>query len=324
MPSAVILLCGLFVLRLCGPWMFDQLMEVMRGTYETMGGVKITTGSVKELMSQALVLVAVVLMPLFLGVVVSGLAGNVAQVGLFISPESLAFKPEKLNPIKGLRRLLSLKSLAELVKSILKIVLIGGIAYLVMRKEFIGIASLMELSVGEILAFICRVSVDASLYVCLALIVLAGADYAFQKWDYEKDMKMSKQELKEESKQQEGDPKVKARIRRIQMEMSRKRMMDAVPDADVVITNPTHLSIAIKYDFGTMAAPKVTAKGAERIAFKIREIAREHGVPIVENKQLARALYASSEIGDSVPVDLYRAVAEVLAYIYRLNNRRIQ
>jgi flagellar biosynthetic protein FlhB len=177
---------------------------------------------------------------------------------------------------------------------------------------------LIHQEVGQILVFIARVSLKVCFFVCLALIVLAALDFIYQRWQHEEDLKMTKQEVKDEQKQTYGDPKVKARIRSVQLEMARRRMMEDVPGADVVITNPTHLALALKFDAREMVAPRILAKGSGHIAQRIREIAVEHQIPIVEEKPLAQALFKMVEIGDYIPAELFRAVAEVLAYVYRL------
>ena len=247
-----------------------------------------------------------------------GFIANVMQVGFQISTEAMALKLSKLNPISGMKRFVSLKSLVEIVKSIIKIFFIGGIAYLLVEGEIKAFPVLVHQEVGQILVFIARVAIKICFFVCLAMILLAVLDYIYQRWQYEQDLKMTKQEVKDESKQTYGDPQVKARIRSVQMEMARRRMMDAVPEADVVITNPTHLAIALKFDAREMIAPRVLAKGSGHIAQRIREIAAENKIPLFEQKPLAQALYKMVEIGDYIPPELYRAVAEVLAYVYRL------
>jgi flagellar biosynthetic protein FlhB len=231
--------------------------------------------------------------------------------------EKLVPNLAKLNPISGLKKLLSLRSLVELAKSILKLVIIFGIAYLVLNRYLDQIPGLMQLSIGSILGFIGHVSFQMCLYTCMVLFLLAVLDFAYTKWQHHQDLKMTKQEVKDEYQQREGDPSVKARIRSIQREMARRRMMEAVPDATVVITNPTHLAIALKYEEG-MPAPQVVAKGAGFVAQKIKSIAAENDIPLVENKALARTVFQSTEINDYIPANLYRAVAEVLAYVYRL------
>jgi len=182
---------------------------------------------------------------------------------------------------------------------------------------------MMNMPLAEILAFLRRAALEIGFYTGLVLVCLAAADYSYQKWQYEKSLRMSKEELKEEFKQREGDPKVKARIRRIQMEMSRRRMMEEVAGADVVIVNPTSLAIALRYHGTSMAAPKVVAKGAGYIADKIKKRAYANGVPVVENRPLAQALFKAVDVGDLIPLELYQAVAEVLAYVYRLHGRNI-
>ena len=259
-----------------------------------------------------------VLLPFLLPIAIVGFVANVMQVGFQINTEAMALKFTKMNPISGMKRFVSLKSLVELGKSIIKILFIGSIAYLLVKSDMQEFPALIHQEVGQILVFIARVSLKVCFFVCLAMIVLAVLDFIYQRWQHEQDLKMTKQEVKDEHKQTYGDPKVKARIRSVQMEMARRRMMEAVPEADVVITNPTHLAIALKFDAREMVAPRVLAKGSGHIAQRIREIAVDHQIPIVEEKPLAQALFKMVEIGDYIPAELYRAVAEVLAYVYRL------
>jgi flagellar biosynthetic protein FlhB len=240
------------------------------------------------------------------------------QIGFQISTEAMSLKLSKLDPISSMKRFVSLKSLIELGKSIIKILFVGGIAYLVVKSDLKEFPYLVQQEVGQIILFIAKVSLKLFFFVCLAMIVLAILDYIYQRWQYEQDLKMTKQEVKDEFKQTYGDPKVKARIRGVQQEMARRRMMEAVPEADVVITNPTHLAIALKFDAREMIAPRVVAKGAGFVAERIREIAAENQIPIIEEKPLAQALFKMVEIGGYIPAELYRAVAEVLAYVYRL------
>ena len=317
--SAMILLTALGVFYFAGSWIFWNLSGIISGVFQNIGSLRfagITDASAFsiEYFSQFML----VLLPIFMPLAVVGFVANVMQVGFLISSEAIALKPSKLNPISGMKRFVSLKSMVELGKSIIKVLFIGGIAYLLVKVEIQEFPMLIHREVGQILVFIARVSLKVCFFVCVALIVLAIVDYIYQRWQYEQDLKMTKQEVKDEQKQTYGDPKVKARIRGVQMEMARRRMMEAVPEADVVITNPTRLAIALKFDAREMIAPRVLAKGAGHIAGRIREIAREHQIPVVEEKPLAQALYKMVEIGDYIPAELYRAVAEVLAYVYRL------
>ena len=259
-----------------------------------------------------------VLLPFLIPIAIAGFVANVFQVGFQLNSEAMAPKLSKLNPLSGMKRFVSIKSLVELGKSILKIIVIGSTVYILIKSDMEAFPALIRQEVGQILKFIAQTSLKVCFYVCLAMLVLAVIDYIYQRWQYEKDLKMTKQEVKDEQRQTYGDPKVKARIRGVQMEMARRRMMEAVPEADVVITNPTHLAIALKFDAQEMIAPRVLAKGAGFIAHRIREIAEENHIPILEEKPLAQGLYKMVEIGDYIPAELYRAVAEVLAYVYRL------
>jgi len=316
--SAFIILCACAVLLAAGPWMLGSLMELMRGVFQNLGTLDLKGESVRTFLLEIFVRFLIVMTPIFFSIVVVGVAANLVQVGFLFTLEPLSPKLSKFNPIAGMKKFVSLRSLTELTKSMLKILYIGGIAWLVIRGELEVLPSLIDMSVAQILSFIGSVSLKVMFYVALAMMVLAAIDFTYQRWQHNKDLMMTKQEVKDEHKQAEGDPKVKSRIRQVQREMAARRMMSAVPDADVVITNPTHLAIAIKYNAKEMFAPQVVAKGAGLVAEKIKAIAMENNVPVVENKPLARTLFKSTEVDDFVPADLYRAVAEVLAYVYRL------
>jgi flagellar biosynthetic protein FlhB len=319
LPSVLILMTALGFFYFAGSWIFGSLSQVIGGVYGQLDTLRLNT--VQEVSAFSVEIfekVLLILVPFFVPILVAGLAGNIGQIGFEIHGEPMYPKLTKLNPIAGFKKLISLRSLVELVKSIVKILLVGSIAFGIVEKETKAMPALMQQEVFDILLFIGRVAFKIIFFVCLALIVLAFLDYAYQRWQYEQSLKMTKQEVKDERKQSEGDPKVKGRIRRVQQELARRRMMEAVPEADVVITNPVHLAVALKFDAAKMIAPKIIAKGSGHIAEKIKEIARNHQVPLVENKPLAQALHKMAEIGEFIPVELYRAVAEVLAYVYRL------
>lgn len=316
-PSVLILAGSVGVLFFAGSWMFGRLIDMMRVMYQRAGTQSMMPESMHTLLWEVFLNSVVVLLPLMLVVMAAGVAGNVAQFGFLFTGEKLTPNLAKLNPVSGLKKLFSLRSLVELAKSIVKLVIIGGIAYIVIHRHLDQIPGLMQLGIGDILRFIGQVSFQLCFYTCMVLFLLAVLDFAYTKWQHLQDLKMTKQEVRDEYKQREGDPSVKARIRSAQREMARQRMMEAVPDATVVITNPTHLAIALKYEEG-MHAPQVVAKGAGFVAQKIKAIAADNGIPLVENKPLARTMFKSTEIGDFVPADLYRAIAEILAYVYRL------
>jgi len=317
--SVMILMTSIGVLYFAGSWMYWNLSDFVGGFYTNIATLRLNTISDAGALSLVVVKkLLTVLLPFLFPILIAGLIANISQVGFQVHAETMAPKFTKLNPIKGMKKFASLRSLIELGKSIVKILFIGSIAYLVVRSEMKAFPALIHQEVGQILAFIARFAFKICFFVCLAMIVLATLDFLYQRWQFEQDLKMTKQEVEDERKQTHGDPKIKARIRGIQLELARQRMMEAVPDADVVITNPTRLAIALKFDAQKMIAPRVLAKGAGFVAERIRDIAREHQIPIVEDKPLAQALYKMVEIGDYIPVELYRAVAEVLAYVYRL------
>jgi len=321
-PSALVLLSGLGFFAFSGSWMFLKFLEFMGGIFQNIGSLNFDDSSVYLLLSEVFQRGFMILMPLMLIVLIAGVAANLLQIGFLFTGEPLVPNLSKLDPIKGIKRLFSLRSLVELVKALLKVLFVGGIAFLLLKGELETIPSLMQMSVGGILSFIGRVAFKICFYTCLVLIVLAALDYAYQRWQHERELKMTKQEVKDELKQREGDPTVKARIKRIQREMAQRRMMEMVQEADVVVTNPTILAVALKYKAEGMIAPKVIAKGAGFIAERIKEIAREKGIPIIENRPLAQTLFKLVEIGDFIPENLYRAVAEILAYVYRLEGMK--
>ncbi len=318
-PSVMILMTAMGFFYFGGSWIFGNLSQVIGGVYGHLDTLRLDgISEVSAFSVEIFKKMFLILIPFFVPIVIAGMAGNIGQIGFEIHGEPMRPKLSKLNPIAGLKKLISLRSLVELVKSVIKILFIGGIAFGVVKKETTAMPALMQQEVVDIFLFTGKVAFKIFFFVCLALIVLAFFDYAYQRWQYEQSLKMTKQEVKDERRQSEGDPKVKGRIRTVQMELARRRMMEAVPGADVVITNPVHLAIALKFDATKMIAPTIVAKGSGYVAERIKEIARDHQVPIVENKPLAQALHKMVEIGEFIPVELYRAVAEVLAYVYRL------
>jgi flagellar biosynthesis protein FlhB len=318
-PSVLILITSLGFFYFAGSWLFSNLLALFTGIYQHIDSLRFQHSLDTEAFSiEVFKDLFGVLVPFFVPILVAAIAGNVFQIGFEMHGETMTPNLGKLNPIAGLKKFVSLRSFVELFKSVLKLLCVGGIAYLSVRPELASFPPLMQHTVGDILVFTGRTAFKICFFICLALIVLAVLDYAYQRWQYEKDLRMTKQEVRDERKLYEGDPQVKGRIRRMQLEMAQRRMMQAVPEADVVITNPTHLAIALKFDAQKMIAPTVLAKGAGLLAERIKDIAEAHQVPLVENKPLAQALYKMVEIGQLIPVELYQAVAEVLAYVYRL------
>lgn len=271
----------------------------------------------RQLLLQVLLIVAPILL---IGLVVVFIC-DLVQVKWKPTTKPLKPKFNKLNPIKGFKKFLSPNSLVELVKSIAKILLIGYVCYGYLKDKWGILLNLYDVSLMQGLQLIAKTVTDLGIRVAAVYMIIAFADLIYQKFKFKNDMKMTKQEVKEEYKQQEGDPQVKSKIRSKMMEVSRRRMMQALPQADVVITNPTHYAVAIKYDPQVADAPLVIAKGEDYLAQKIKEVARENKIEIVENKPLARMLYANVEVGQAVPPELYQAVAEVLAFVYHLQGK---
>ena len=250
--------------------------------------------------------------------VVAALAGPALMGGLLFSADAIAFKADKLDPIKGLGRVFSTKGLVELVKALLKFFLVLGVAVLIYKYLERDVMALITLDVVEGIARSGNMVMIALVLLSATLVLIAAIDVPYQLWSHNKQMRMTKQEIKDEGKETDGRPEVKARVRQLQREVSQRRMLQDVPDADVVITNPTHYSVALKYDKDGSGAPRVVAKGQDLIALKIRSIAIEHDVAIYEEPPLARALHGTTEIGDEIPGPLFLAVARVLAYVYHL------
>ena len=258
--------------------------------------------------------------PLLLVVSVAAITTPAALGGWSFSLKSMAFKAERINPGAGLKRIFAVRGLVELFKALAKFLLIGGIAVAVLFSMADELMMLSRLPVMEALANSGRLIVFAFVMFSASLIVIAAIDVPFQAWDHMKKLRMTKQEVKDESKDTEGRPEIKGRMRQMQQEAAGKRMLEDIPIASVVVTNPTHFAVALKYEGESMGAPKVIAKGADHMAIRIREVANEHGIPLFEAPPLARSLFASTEIGDDIPEELYLSVAQVLTYIYQLDN----
>ena len=320
--AAILLACTIFFYFGSGG-MIERLMDLTRWTLRESGTTSVSLTNINALMWGWAWKLFLVMAPLLLTVVIAGLLANYLQIGFIFSTETLTPKFEKIDPIKGFLRLASLRSLVELIKSLLKMAIISVVVWFTLKDELQNMIPLMEDSLWGILLYTGRISFKILITTCWILIVLAILDYLYQRWEFEKGIRMSRQELKDEYKQTEGDPHVKSRIRRIQREAARKRMMANVPKADVVITNPTHLAVAIRYDPEKMYAPTVVAKGAGFVAERIREIAAAHRVPVIENKPVAQLLYKTVDVDQAIPEDLYRAVAEILAYVYGLKERAV-
>jgi flagellar biosynthetic protein FlhB len=320
--AAVILLSGGFFLLVLAPAGWDKVVGIYRHIYSLAPNfannpdfLALTRLLFKE--SLALIL------PFALTILVASVAINVYQLGGFTaSAEPLSPKLDKLNFISGFGRMFKLRTVVDCVKSVFKLALIFSMGYLVIRDRLDEFVLMVDMAPLAIARLSLDVSVEIFFKTCLLLLILAIADYGYQRWQFTRDMRMTKQEVKDEYKQMEGDPIVKNRIRKAQREASKRRQLNQVPESDVVIANPEHFAVALKYDRNEAPAPIVVAKGQDFLALRIKDIAKEAGVPIVENRPLAQALYRAVEVGQIIPAEFYKAVAEVLSYIYRVKGRK--
>ena len=320
--TALLMTASLLLWFFYAPPFWRSLKEIVATIWGTAGGFGVNSENVLVLLGTLMAKVGLMLAPLMLLSLVIGFAASLMQIGWLFTTKPLEPDLKKLNPISGAKKFVSVKSGVELVKSLAKVLLVGYVAYDTVAGEFDQALYLADKDLSATISYLGYVSFWILLKTCFILIILAAIDYGFVRWEMEQKMKMTKQETKEEHKDTEGDPYIKSRIRSIQMEQARKRMMAEVPQADVVVTNPTHLSVAISYVRGEMGAPQVVAKGADAVAMKIREIARENNVPLVENVPVARALY-QVDLGGEIPEDLFTAVAEILAYVYSLKGVKL-
>lgn len=319
--TAFLLLLTFMVLAIFGPTMKDQMTSLYSHTFTEYIHWNVNEQTIRLVMLEAFIEFAKIVAPIMLIAIVAGFASNLMQAGFLFTTEPLKFDLKKIDPIQGAKRIFSIRALVELLKSFFKITLVGAVTFAViwMYKDDMMMLSFKSIEGG--LSFFGQVTMIMGFSAIVALIFLAILDFIYQKYDFEKNIRMSKQDIKDEYKNIEGDPLIRSKIKEKQRQMAMQRMMSEVPQADVVITNPTHYSVAIKYDEAKASAPIVVAKGVDYIALRIREIAKAHDVVIVENRPLARSLYDQVEINEEIPEEFYQAVAEVLAYVYRLENR---
>ncbi len=326
-PNGLGLLALFLLLKLWVGHMGTQMLELFSGIYNMVPEMvtfwhgelpQAESGIVFRMMLfQVLRIVAPILL---IGLVVA-FVSNLVQVKWKPTFKPMKPKFSKLNPLKGFKKLFSVQSLVELVKSVIKILMIVYICYGLLKDKWAVLLNLYDVSLMQALQITAETVTDLGIRISAFYMIIAAADFTYQKVKFKNDMKMSKQEVKEEYKQQEGDPAVKSKIKQKMMEVSRRRMMQSLPQADVVITNPTHYAVAVKYDPKVADAPVVIAKGEDYLAAKIKEVAKENKIEIVENKPLARMLYANVDVGQMVPPELYQAVAEVLAFVYHLQGK---
>ncbi len=318
--SAFVILAAFLALKVIGVFIYDELAGYMRFIYTSFPIQDFTIQSVKMLFFNFAIIFLKTALPIMFAILITSLLINFFQVGFNFSTEPLLPQLDRLNPLSGFKRIFSKRSLVECLKAIFKIMIIGYFIYNFIGHETEQLPKLIGAELSDSLRMTAMLILDLVFQISGVMLVLAALDFFYQHWEHNQSLKMSKQEIKEEYKQTEGNPQIKGKIKERQRAMAMRRMMQEVPKADVVVTNPTHFAVALKYD-NTMAAPMVIAKGQDVVAMRIKDLAKEHRIAIVENKPLARALYGSTEVGDIVPPELYKSVAEVLAYVYRLKKR---
>lgn len=321
--TAVTFLLAWLALKAFGQDTMRTLSDLLTFSFQNIKQPDVTDTALMHLGISLAMLFARVVLP-FAGIMaVGGLVVNIAQVGFHVTTKALRPQFSRVNPASGAKRFVSIRSLFELLKSMAKIAIVGFVAFKALSDHVNQLALLTggDLKAGMTLA--ADIGMELLLKVGLAFLVLSVADFMFQRWQFEKSIKMTKQEVKEENRSAELNEQIRGRIRSLQRQMARQRMMQRVPQADVVITNPTHYAVALQYDSTKMAAPRVVAKGQRLIAQQIKDLARAHGIPLVENKPLAQALYRAVDVDREIPRDLYKAVAEVLAFIYKLKQQRM-
>ncbi|WP_274651531.1 flagellar biosynthesis protein FlhB [Paenibacillus humicola] len=321
LPGAVIMVLVFLSFMMLGGYYKTRIVRLFGLIFEQRLTMEVTAGNVMALFSNLMIQCLLLLAPIFVIAVASAVIANYIQVGLLFTGEGFKINLNKINPLNGFKQIFSLRSLFDLAKSIAKLIVIGAVVYFTLWRDRATIMKLAEVPVDGMLAFIANLTIRIGLEIGVLLVVLAVVDYFYQRFQHEKSLRMSKQDIKDEYKKTEGDPLIKGKIRERQRRMALQRMMQEVPKADVVITNPTHFAVALQYDGSRMEAPVVIAKGMDYVALRIKEIAGEHGVTTMENRPLARALYDRTEIGDAIPSDLFQAVAEVLAYVYKLKRK---
>ncbi len=316
----IILAMTLLVTIFAGP-MVRSISQALRRFVEEPHAIRLDSYLLREVLMETAVQVGLALMVPLAVIVLAALVAGVIQNGLIISADPISPKLEKISPAKGLKRMFSVKSLVDFLKGFAKISIVAAVVVILLRPQAGVIPNIAGMSLTQFTDLLQGLAARVLIGVLSVMTLIAALDFVFQKQQHLKQLRMSKQEMKEEHKQAEGDPMVKGRLRQIRMERARKRMMAAVPEADVVITNPTHYAVALKYDMEAMGAPRLVAKGIDSMAKKIRELAEEHDIPIVENPPLTRALYQAVELDEEIPAEHYKAVAEVIGFVMRLKGR---
>ena len=321
--SAFAMIFGLLLMSFVGSKIILIISNFTREIFMSSAVVRVNEDNVQKIFVSAIETLVYTALPIASGLMLIGVMANVAQVGFMFAPKQLEFSFSKLNVIEGIKKVVfSRRALMELGKGVAKVLVVAIVGYYALKEVIEEALVIVDSDMQVVLAFIGNSTLSVGYKMGLAFLALALFDYAFQRKEHMKKLKMTKQEIKEEMKETEGDPLVKSRIRMIQRTFSRRRMLQDVKTADVIITNPTHIAVALKYEIGKMDAPRVVAKGAELLAEKIKVVAKENNVPIIENKTLAQTLFKTVEIGKSIPENLFQAIAQILAYVYKIRKNK--
>lgn len=321
----ILSLLGIFlILRMLFPLMYRTLRDYMIKYLSLAPAAETVSDYTVSIFWDTVGAVAKSALPILIVAVVLAILGTGVQTRFLFTKSNMVPKFSKLNPLRGIKNMLSLKSLIELIKNIIKIIILALILYQIIKGDLRAVSRTIDMDLKESSVYVLNAIMDMIIKVSIIFLAIAAVDYFYQRWDYERQIKMSKQEIKEEFKQTEGSPEIKGRIRSLQRERARSRMMQAVPTADVIVRNPTHYAVALRYNIEKDNAPVLVAKGVDELALRIVAVGEENGVHVLENKLLARGIYASTQVGKEIPSEYYGVVAEILVYVYRLNNKIIE
>jgi len=321
--NSVLILAGTFTtLILSSLFIFEEMFHYIEWLYGLDFKLAYSEEMSARIVKETFFVGGKCIAPVFLTSAILGFLAQVGQVGIIYAPEVLQLKLDRINPQQGFKKLFSKKSIGEVVKGLFKFSIVLTITYFIISDNVTSFTGFLHTEAGQAFSYGKDFAFKLALSIMAGLLCVAMADFAWEKYMYKEKLRMTKQQVKEEHKEKEGNPEIKQKIRSIQREMSQKRMIAEIPNADVIITNPTHISIVVRYDNVTMVAPQIIGKGQDHLAMRIREIAKEHDIPIIENVPLARALYKTVKVGEGVPRSLYKAVAEILAFVYRVKKKK--
>lgn len=319
-----VLSASLVLILMVLPWSFGRISASITPFIEQPHAIIMDGGALTTVFTDLITSTLISMVVPLVILLIAGVTASVVQVGFLVTTEKfMELDLNRLNPLPALAHKFSMKNLVEFLKSLAKLVIVSIVVYIMLRPLWDSVDHFISMAIIDIVKETQHLAAKIIFAVILVLLTLAGADYVYQRYTFMKQMRMTKQEIKEEFKQAEGDPLIKGKIRQLRMERARNRMMGNIPTADVVVTNPTHYAVALKYDPAVMGAPTVVAKGVDHLAMRIREIAEEHDVPLITNPALARALYATAEVNEEIPTDHYKAVAEIISYVFKMKRKPI-